>query len=194
MPTTDADHLDREAVARLVSGDDRALDELMDRHAEPIYRFLYRMLANEDDAEDLAQEVFVRLYRSCASYRPKHRFRTWLYTIAANLGRNKLRWRSRHLEVSTDDTTQSEVQSPPETFVYKENSPEDELQTSERNKAVRDAVAGLPESLREAVVLREWEELSLTDAASILNATPKAVESRLYRARRLLREQLIDWL
>ena len=99
MDTTDPEALDRTDMARLVKGDGTALNALLERHATPVFHFLCRLLGNEDDANDLAQETFVRVYRARDSYRPAQRFATWLFTIAANLARNQLRWRARHPQV-----------------------------------------------------------------------------------------------
>ena len=89
-------------MARLQAGDDAALDALMERHATAVFRFLCRMVGNEDDANDLAQETFVRVFKSAKSFRTGQKFSTWLFTIAANLARNQFRWRSRHPNLSLD--------------------------------------------------------------------------------------------
>src|SRR5512137_3195644 len=102
MDTTDASALDGADMQRLAGGHDAALNDLMARHAQPVFQFLCRMLGNEDDANDLAQETFVRVYQHRGRFRPGARFSTWLYTIAANLARNHRRWLARHPNVSLD--------------------------------------------------------------------------------------------
>jgi len=97
-----ADARDRADMGRLAAGHDAALNDLMERHATPVFHFLCRMVGNEDDANDLAQETFVRVFKSHASYRAEQKFSTWLFTIAANLARNHSRWRSRHPNISLD--------------------------------------------------------------------------------------------
>ena len=194
MDTVDSDVLDRADMARLVTGQDAALNALMERHATPIFRFLYRMLGSEDDANDLAQETFVRVYRARASYRPEQTFSTWLHTIAANLARNQLRWRSRHPTVSLNAESETTERTLGESLPASVATPAQTAEASERAEAVRAAVQRLPDDLREAVVLCEWEDLAVAEAAAVLNTTPKAVESRLYRARQLLRERLKKWL
>ena len=92
-------------MERLTAGHDAALNDLMERHATPVFHFLCRMVGNEDDANDLAQETFVRVFRARASFRTNEKFSTWLYTIAANLARNHFRWRSRHPNVSLEAET-----------------------------------------------------------------------------------------
>ena len=99
---TDVDALDRADMERLAAGRDVALNDLMERHATGVFQFLCRMLNHEADAEDLAQETFVRVYNARASFRLNERFSTWLYTIAANLARSHYRWRSRHPNVPLD--------------------------------------------------------------------------------------------
>ena len=194
MDTIDANARDRADMERLIAGRDAALNDLMERHATPVFHFLCRMVGNEDDANDLAQETFVRVFRARASFRTSEKFSTWLYTIAANLARNHFRWRSRHPNVSLDTETGETEQTFGSTLPANDPAPNEQALTAERAEAVRTAVSKLPEDLREAIVLCEWEERTVAEAAAILEATPKAVESRLYRARQILRERLKQWL
>ncbi|MFN3409894.1 MAG: RNA polymerase sigma factor [Limisphaerales bacterium] len=192
--TTEADARDRADMERLQRGHDAALNDLMERHATGVFHFLFRMLGNEDDANELAQETFVRVFRAKASYRLEQRFSTWLFTIAANLARNHLRWRTRHPDVSLNAEAGPAGQSLAETLVSPGSSPEEQTLVAERAAAVRRAVNQLPTDLREAIVLCEWEELSMAEAATVAKTTPKAIESRLYRARQILRGELKRWL
>ena len=191
---TETDTLDRADMERLVAGHDAALNDLMERHATAVFRFLCRMLKNEDDANDLAQETFVRVFQSRAKFRTNERFSTWLYTIAANLARNQIRWRTRHPNVSLDAEAGAAEEPLANVLPAAVDAPNDQALAGERAAAVRKAVGKLPEDMRQAIVLCEWEEKSVAEAAAILDATPKAVESRLYRARQYLREQLAPWL
>lgn len=194
MENTDTNALDQADMARLAGGQDSALDDLMDRHAAKVFHFLYRMLGNEDDADDLAQETFVRVFQHRSGFKPGAKFTTWLYTIAGNLARNHHRWRSRHPNVSFDALAQDTEQSLGDLLPASDVSPDKAVGAAERAEAVRAAVQALPDDMREAVILCEWEDLSVADAAVVLGSTPKAVESRLYRARQLLREKLKQWL
>jgi RNA polymerase sigma-70 factor (ECF subfamily) len=194
MDTADPETLDRADMKRLAGGHDASLDDLMERHAAGVFHFLCRMLANEDDANDLAQETFVRVYQHRTRYKPGAKFTPWLYTIAANLARNHIRWRTRHPNVSLDTEAGDGNPTLGETLPSSLANPSQAVEASERAAAVRTAVARLPEDLREALVLCEWENLRVADAATVLNTTPKAVEARLYRARALLRERLQQWL
>jgi len=193
-PAQEADARDRADMERLMAGHETALNDLMERHATPVFRFLCRMVGNEDDANDLAQETFVRVFKSAGSFRLEQRFSTWLFTIAANLARNQFRWRARHPNVSLDAENPETEQSLGSTLPADGLAPNEQALAAERAQAVRVAVGKLPEDLREAIVLCEWEDRSAAEAATILETTPKAVESRLYRARQILRERLKSWL
>ncbi|MGA2802467.1 MAG: sigma-70 family RNA polymerase sigma factor [Verrucomicrobiota bacterium] len=189
-----ADAHDRADMERLIAGRDAALNDLMERHATPVFRFLCRMVGNEDDANDLAQETFVRVFRARTSFRTNEKFSTWLFTIAANLARNHFRWRARHPNISLETEIGEAEQTLGDTLPANDPAPNEQALAAESAAAVRIAVSKLPEDLREAIVLCEWEERSVAEAAAILETTPKAVESRLYRARQILRERLKQWL
>jgi RNA polymerase sigma-70 factor, ECF subfamily len=192
---TESDALDRADMERLAAGHDAALNDLMERHAPRLFQFLYRMLGNEDDANDLAQETFARVFRARGSFRSNEKFSTWLYSIAANLARNQFRWRSRHPNISLDAPhEESPEQSLASTLPSGVAAPSEHALAMERATAIRTAVSRLPEDMRDAIVLCEWEEKTMAEAAAILDTTPKAIESRLYRARQLLRDRLKQWL
>jgi RNA polymerase sigma factor (sigma-70 family) len=193
METIDTAEQDRADMERLASGHDAALNALMERHAGPVYQFLFRMLNDEEDANDFAQETFARVYRHRERY-DGGKFTTWLYTIASNLARSEYRRRGRHPNVSLDAQTGKEGNTVGDMLPSSGPAPSEEAEKMEREQAVRQAVDGLPVDLREAVMLCEWEEMSVADAADVLNTTKKAVESRLYRARQRLRERLTKWL
>lgn len=192
--TTDIEAQDRADMERLQAGQETALNDLMERYATPVFHFLCRMVGNEDDANDLAQETFVRVFKSCHSFRTNQKFSTWLFTIAANLARNHFRWRARHPNLSLDAENPETQQSLGSTLPANSPTPTEDALAAERATVVRAAVEKLPADLREAIVLCEWEERTVAEAATILEATPKAIESRLYRARGILREKLKRWL
>ena len=194
MNTHEPDGPDQADMARLATGHDAALNELMERHAGPLFGFLCRFVGDEDAANDLAQETFVRVYQHRADYKIGHRFSTWLYTIAGNLARNHLRARARRPEVPLDTDPADDRSSVAETLPATGNTPAEHALRTEQQAAVRHAVAELPDDLRAAVVLCELEDRSLAEAAGILATSVKAVESRLYRARRQLRTRLARWL
>ncbi len=181
-------------MERLIAGQETALNDLMERHATPVFHFLCRMVGNEDDANDLAQETFVRVFKSRDSFRKSGKFSAWLFTIAANLARNHFRWRARHPAISLETEYAETERTLGSTLPSDAPAPNEQALATERTEAIRAAVGRLPEDLREAIVLCEWEELSVAEAATVLETTPKAVELRLYRARQLLRERLKGWL
>jgi RNA polymerase sigma-70 factor (ECF subfamily) len=181
-------------MARLAAGHDGALNDLMERHAAAVLHFLCRMLGSEDDANALAQETFVRVYRRRAGFKPDARFSTWLFTIAANLARNRIRWRARHPNISLDAEPAATEQRLRDTLPAPGDAPCANLESRERAAAVRAAVAKLPDAMRETLVLVEWEEKSVAETATILGVPARTVESRLYRARTILRERLARWL
>jgi RNA polymerase sigma-70 factor (ECF subfamily) len=193
METIDTAEQDRADMERLADGHDAALNALMERHAGPVYQLLFRMLNDKEDANDLAQETFTRVYRHRERY-DGGKFTTWLYTIASNLARNEYRRRGRHPNVPLDAEFGEEGKTFAETLKSNAAEPNEEAESAERHLAVRGAVEKLPTELKEVVVLCEWEEMSAADAASVLNTTRRAVESRLYRARQRLREGLAKWL
>ncbi|MEI7729294.1 MAG: sigma-70 family RNA polymerase sigma factor [Verrucomicrobiota bacterium] len=124
---------------------------------------------------------------------PEHKFSTWLFTIAANLARNHHRWHARHPNVSLDAESETTEQTLGDTLPAATTDPNQAAEAAERAKAVRAAVQALPDDMREAIILCEWEALPVAEAATVLQSTPKAVESRLYRARQILREKLKTW-
>ena len=165
-----------------------ALNDLMERHATPLFHFLCRMLANEDDANDLAQETFVRVFPSRAVFERTKSFPPgstpllpiWRETISA--GAHVIRMFRWKLKPAETEQISPAVCRP---MVWR--------RTNRRWRRTRRGVRcrrKLPEDLRAAIVLCEWEERSVAEAASMLETTPKAVESRLYRARQILRERL----
>jgi len=189
MTDPGSDDRDREDMARLAAGHDPALNDLMDRHGQRLFHYLFRQLSNETDAADLTQETFVKVYQNRAGFDPARKFSTWLYTIATNLVRDRFRWRKRHPEVSIDaarDDTGSILDALPDG----EASPSEKIAAAERADEVRKAIESLPADLRSALILFEYEGLAQAEIGSVLDCTAKAVENRLYRARGLLRKNL----
>ncbi len=178
---------DEALMAALAAGADPALNQLMDRWQVPLRGFLHRYTQNEHDALDLAQETFVRIYQHRARYRAGARFSTWMFQIALNLARSRARWHRRHPTDSLEGETEHANPMPQ---AANETTPAEDALQAERAAAVREAIAGLPGELREAVILFEYEDKSHAEIALIVKATPKAVETRLYRARQQLRKTL----
>ena len=188
------DERDRTAMLELVAGKDTSLNELMERHGPKLYRYLVRSLQNEDDAADIAQETFVRVYRNRAAFDPRRKFSVWLYAIASNLVRSEFRSRARHPVVSLDVAQGEGGADFGEILREDSPTPRESLENAESSAAVRLALADLPEELRTPLILSEYEDLSHAEVGAILNCSPKAVETRLYRARKQLRVALSRFL
>lgn len=182
--TPAADPSDEETMLALQRGDELALNRLMGRWERPLRSFLYRSTRNEHDALDLAQETFVRVYQHRARYRAGARFSTWMFQIALNLARDHARRVRRRPTDSLEDAPEPSTAQ----------TPRREVVAAEAAAAVRAAVGELPDDLREAVLLSEFQDLSHAEIGEIVGATPKAVETRLYRAREKLRGLLARYL
>lgn len=180
-------------MLRLKDGDDLALKELMSRWQTPLVSFILRYTGNNTDALDLAQETFVHVFESRARYRPNAKFSTWLFAIASNLCRNLARWRERHPTVSLDAPTHDDSVSLGSTIPAVIESPSDSAERNDLASAVRQHIHDLPHDLKTAIILFEYDGLSHEEIGKILGCSPKAVETRLYRARKLLREVLSRW-
>ncbi len=185
----DPDHQDMTALS---GGEDTALNRIMDRWSAPLYAFVYRNVQNREEASDIVQEAFVRVYRNRDRYRPGGRFSTWLFSIAVNLCRNRARWHRRHPTVSLEGEEGGALPVRPKVWESDSVTPDAALEQNETIQAVRHAVGRLPHDLRTALILSQYQELSHQEIAGIMNCTSKAVETRIYRARRKLRKWLAD--
>jgi len=181
---------DEELMRRLQGGDEAALASLMERWEMPVKRFIFRLLGNVTEAEDLAQEVFCRIFTKRTHYRPGAKFSTWCYAIAANLAKNRLRWWQRHPVHSIDAWIEAGGEIADESRAGA--SAAQAALRQEQILAVQQAVAALPLDLRTALILFEYEEQTTAEIAEALDCTPKAVENRLYRARQLLKRTLFS--
>jgi RNA polymerase sigma-70 factor (ECF subfamily) len=170
-------------MCRVREGDEVAFGALMGRWELPVKRILARIVQNNADAEDLAQEAFLRVWQNRARFHAEAEFRPWLFAIAVNLARNRLRWWRRRPLVELDEW---EIADPGEGSLTT-------LERKERAEAVRAAVAELPLDQREVLVLFSYEGLSHAEIATALGGTAKSVEAKLYRARDHLRSRLRKW-
>jgi len=179
---------DEELMRRLQSGEDAALATLMQHWEIPVKRFIFRLIGNTAEAEDLAQEVFIRIYTKRSTYRVGAKFSTWCFSIAANQAKNRLRWWHRRPTLSLNAWTGAGGDTADETSAGVQASTA--TVRDERIAAVQTAVAALPLDLRTALVLFEYEDQSMAEIGEALGCTPKAVENRLYRARLQLKQLL----
>jgi RNA polymerase sigma factor (sigma-70 family) len=179
---------DLELMRRVQAGDEAALGALMQRWELAVKAVIGRIVLNASEAEELAQETFVRLWQQRSRYRPDAPFRPWIFAIAVNLARNRLRWWKRRPVVALEDWTGI----PAEGGAIADGGTR-QLDRTERAAAVRDAIARLPTDLRETIVLFEYEGMSYAEIAETVGASPKAVENRIARAREKLRVALKSW-
>jgi RNA polymerase sigma-70 factor (ECF subfamily) len=190
MNAPNCDEQDAQDMARLAGGHDAAFNDLMERHAERLFHYLVRALQDEADAADAAQETFVRVYQNRVKFDPQQKFSTWLYAIASNLVRDRYRWRSRHQQVSLDAENEQTGSNLKDTLQASEPLPDQTAQAEERADEVRNAVAALPEELKQPLILALYQDLPQAEIATILKCSVKAVETRIYRARQQLRTAL----
>ena len=191
QPRDDGSDLDYALMSRIGAGDHEAFRQLVERHQHAVVGTVAKMLGNIHDAEDIAQQVFLRIWRNARRYRPDAKFTTWLFTITRNLVFNETRRRSRKKEVSADEREESAhhvIEDSPE---YR---PDQELLQNELREAVDQAIAALPETQRMAVILRRYEQLPYEEIATVLKLSVPAVKSLLFRARTTLRESLAAYL
>jgi RNA polymerase sigma-70 factor (ECF subfamily) len=188
---TDENSHDVALMGRIGAGDHAAFRTLVERHQDAVVGTVAKMLGNSADAEDIAQQVFLRIWRHAKNYRPDAKFTTYLFTIARNLVFNESRRRSRRKEISTEEreeTSHLEVEASPD------RQPDAELLQAELQRAVDAAIAALPEAQRMAVVLRRYEQMPYEEIAVVLKLSLPAVKSLLFRARAALRESLSGYL
>jgi len=176
------------------AGDEQSFGLLLQRYRTPLVNFLYRMVRSREQAEDLAQEVFIRVYRARDEYVPSAKFTTWLFRIATNLALNSLRdHRHQKLEMSMDAPVMAGTEDGDEKpFEVADKHPtiEQELVEEDRKKMIRHAIEKLPEKQRAAVLLHKYQELDYSEIAKILSCSESALKSLLFRAYETLRVEL----
>ena len=162
-------------------GDKFAFGQLIEAYQGPVYNLAYRMLGNAGEAEEAAQEAFIRAYTRLDSYDPTHKFSTWLLSITSNFCIDQIRKR-RAVLLSIDEPL------PPHPALHSDNNkgPEAAYVAQEREELVQNLLSELPEEYRQAVVLRYWYDMAYEEIAEVQNTTVSAVKSRLFRARRML--------
>ncbi len=176
------------------AGDEASFELLLQRYRTPLVNFLFRMVRNREQAEDLAQEVFLRVYRAREEYVPSAKFTTWLFRIATNLALNSMRdTRYQKLEVSIDAPVTLDAEDGDERpldLAEKHPNIEQHLVEDVRVKMIRHAINKLPEKQRAAVLLHKYQELDYAEIAKILACSESALKSLLFRAYEALRVEL----
>ncbi len=184
---------DLRLMERVKGGDMDAFRELVETHEQRVIGTVARMIGDPVEAEDISQQVFVRVWKSAARWEPTAKFTTWLYTILRNLVFNESRRRARHKTSSLDAATDSEehAQQFPDGNV---KAPDITMLDSEMQDAIERAIQELPEAQRMAVVMRRYQDVSYEEIGEVLALTVPAVKSLLFRARTDLRERLRKYL
>ncbi|HUS37317.1 MAG TPA: sigma-70 family RNA polymerase sigma factor [Verrucomicrobiae bacterium] len=186
---------DAALMKRVTQGDQRAFEELVEKYKQPVFNFIYRTIPDAAEAEDLAQTVFVQVYKAAAKYRVEAKFSTWLFTIARNLCLNELRRRSRHPAESLEAASSPEDDAPGRQFEDIRNvaAPE-RLVQDELVAKVSEALKELPENQRTAILLYQEQEKSYDEISEILGTSLSATKSLIHRARETLKQRLKPYL
>ncbi|MCU1334976.1 MAG: polymerase, sigma-24 subunit, subfamily [Bryobacterales bacterium] len=179
---------DAQLMLRVREGDDTSFALLLERHRGPVVHFLYRMVQNQAVSEELAQEVFLRVYRSRKTYEPTAKFTTWLFRIATHVALNSIRDRKKEkghesLDEETLDGMERQV-------AERQQTVEQEMVHEVKVREVRQAIEALPAKQRAAVLMHKYEGLDYGQIAAVLNCSESAIKSLLFRAYESLRGQL----
>jgi RNA polymerase sigma-70 factor (ECF subfamily) len=190
-----AELTDAEIMLRVREGDESAFTYLIEKYHRQIVHFMFRMTHNQAVAEELSQEVFLRVYRSRESYRAEAKFTTWLYRIATNLGVNHAR-DHKHERAAQNvylDQPDTETGTTPDLADSRSNVEQD-LVRDERMRAIRQHVMALPERQRTAVLMHKYQEMDYKQIGEVLKLSESATKSLLFRAYQTLREKLKDYV
>lgn len=186
---------DASRMLRVKQGDRPAFEELVNKYKQPVTNLLYRMLGDATEAEDLAQNVFLQVYKSADRYKASAKFTTWLFTIARNLCLNEIRRRSRHPAESLDAPHPEYADQPLHPVEdAKTFSPPDALLHGELEQKIQQALCELPANQRLAILLCRQDELSYDDIARVLGCSLSATKSLIHRGREALKQKLKPYL
>lgn len=184
---------DEDVVAAVLAGHPERYEELVERYQGRVINYLYRVLRSLDDAHDLAQEVFFRVYRALDRYDSQYKFSTWLFRVAQNAAIDSVRKRRVHLvSMERPETEDSDGGS----FEFKscDRGPYAELRNAERGHAITTAIGELPDEYRELIELRHFAELSYGEIAELKSMPLGTVKNKLFRGRQMLKEKLTEYL
>ena len=191
--TSDDPERDLRLMVRIREGDETAFSELVEIHQHRVVGTCARMLGDDVEAEDVAQQVFIRVWKNAARWEPTAKFTTWLYTILRNLVFNECRRRARHPARSLDAALE-DTERPQQFEDDSVKAPDTVLLDTEMQTAIARAIEELPETQRMAVILRRYQDVSYEEIAEVLELTVPAVKSVLFRARTELRDKLKKYL
>jgi RNA polymerase sigma-70 factor (ECF subfamily) len=183
--------LERALLTRLRSRDERAFRELIDAHRDRVYNICYRMLGNRHESEDVAQEVFITVFKTIDTFREEAKFSTWLYRVAVNHCKNRIKYLARRHDRDREEiddhaagTNGTPIAAPAP------SAPDRALEGAQMEHLLQEAIAALDDDQRIVVVLRDVEDLSIEEICEITGMPDGTVKSRLHRARLVLRKKL----
>lgn len=186
---------DAALMLRVKQGDAAAFTELVEKYKQPVTNLVARTLRDPVEAEDLAQNVFIQVFKSADRYRVSAKFSTWLFTIARNLCLNEIRRRSRHPAESIDAIPSGETEQPARQFEDRAHrSAPDQVLQGELEQKIEAALADLPENQRTAILLCRQGELSYEEIADVLGCSISATKSLIHRGRETLKDKLKPYL
>ena len=183
--------LERSLLRRLRDRDERAFRELLESHRDRVFNITFRMLGNRHEAEDVAQEVFISVFKTIDSFREESKFSTWLYRVTVNHCKNRIKYLARRFDKQKDElddqasgTNGTPIGAP------LPSAPDQALAGAQMEKLLQEAIAALDEEQRTVVILRDVEDLSIEEICEITGLPDGTVKSRLHRARLVLRKRL----
>lgn len=183
---------DEEMIASILEGEEELFSELIGRYQGRLVNYLYRMLRNEEDAHDLAQEVFFKIYGALDRFDPKYRFSTWLFRVAQNAAIDKIR--KRRLKLVSIHRRDDDSEGGDWDLPGKGPTPYQEARNVERGAAINQAIEDLPWEYQELITLRHYGELSYDEIAQLKGMPLGTVKNKLFRGRQMLKERLCEFL
>jgi len=193
MTTDSPQPTDAELVAAVLKGEQELFSDLVQRYQGRLVNYLFRLLRSTQEAEDLAQEVFFKLYQALDRFNPQYKFSTWLFRIAQNAAIDRIRKRRLQL-VSMDRQGSGDEDLGTWEFASPDPGPYRDLRNLERGEAIQQAIDSLPWDYRELIVLRHYGELSYDEIAKLKDMPLGTVKNKLFRGRQMMKENLHDFL
>lgn len=186
------DELERSLLRRLRDRDERAFRELLELHRDRVFNITYRMLGNRAEAEDVAQEVFIAVFKTIDQFREESKFSTWLYRVTVNHCKNRIKYLARRHDRDRDelDETSHQANGAVNGAPVRAPQPDRALAGAQMEKLLQEAIASLDEDQREVIILRDVEDLSIEEICEITKLPDGTVKSRLHRARLVLRKKM----
>ncbi|KXG42521.1 RNA polymerase sigma factor SigW [Tepidibacillus decaturensis] len=183
--------VDKRLVTKAKEGDTQAFAELITQYKDKIFNLAYRMLGNIQEAEDVSQDTFIRVYTNLSRYDDQHKFSTWIFRIATNLAIDRMRKKKADfsLDANWDQEEGTDWHSK---LADPKNGPEEEVVAKEMEDTIQQAIMSLPPKYRSIMVLRYLEDLSIQEISQIVHLSESTVKTRLHRGREALRKQLIE--